>query len=148
VIEYSEAGFVESALNGSLGELPNHAFIQRGQARSLLIFLNEFNTTVGEALRRLPRQLAEVEKKLNPAASLASIEVAIPGHSRPEDLVSLSDVAKLLQVSRQRAQQLSKQPDFPRPKGTPGTGPVYLLADVEGYLAERKRRLGERGVKP
>jgi hypothetical protein len=142
-VEYIGADFTKN-LPPKSHDQPRHAVVQRGRNHSLLIFLNEFDTTVGEALRRLPRHLNEVEKMLIPPAEPAAIEIGLYGHSRPEDLVSLSEIAELLQVSRQRAQQLSKQAGFPRPKGTPRNGPVYLLADAERYRAERAERIRDR----
>lgn len=143
-IEYTEAAFAESSSRESFDGRPRHTILKRGSTQSILIFLKEFDTTVGEALRRLPRHLNEIEKMLALSAALASIEIEIPGHSRPENLVSLSEIAELLQVSRQCAQQLSKQSDFPRPKGTPRSGPVYLLTDAERYRTERKDRSIDR----
>ena len=143
-VEYARADFAESSSHESIEKRLRYAIVKRGNAQGLLIFLNELETTIGEALRRLPRHLNEVEKMLAPHSSLVSIKIDVHGHARPEDLVSLSEIAQLLQVTRQRAQQLSKQSDFPRPKGTPRSGPVYLLADAERYRTERAAKSRDR----
>ncbi|QLQ38382.1 hypothetical protein [Micromonospora robiginosa] len=58
------------------------------------------------------------------------------------DLVTLAEIGKLLGVSRQRAQQLSRQPDFPRPLAKTGSGPLYALSDAENYYRVRQFRKG------
>ena len=51
----------------------------------------------------------------------------------PEQLVNLSDIGRLLGVSRQRAAQLAARDDFPEPAGMMGRGKVWRHRDVEKW---------------
>lgn len=50
------------------------------------------------------------------------------------DLVSLREIGDLLGVSHQRADQLSKLPNFPRPEATLSTGRVWNQEAVLTWL--------------
>lgn len=55
-------------------------------------------------------------------------------------LMGLTEIADLLGVSRQRADQLSKHLDFPKPVAMLASGRVWETASVEDW-AERTGRL-------
>ncbi|MCX5119902.1 hypothetical protein OG992_22220 [Micromonospora sp. NBC_00362] len=56
-------------------------------------------------------------------------------------VMTLSEIGKALGVSRQRAQQLSRQKGFPRRLfGTP-SGPVFASSDIYRYHEARERKL-------
>lgn len=57
----------------------------------------------------------------------------------PEQLVNLSDIGRLLGVSRQRAAQLSEREDFPAPMGVMGRGKVWRLVDIEEWARQTGR---------
>jgi prophage regulatory protein len=57
----------------------------------------------------------------------------------PEQLVNLSDIGRLLSVSRQRAAQLAKRDDFPDPIGAMGRGKVWRRRDVERWARKTGR---------
>jgi hypothetical protein len=50
-----------------------------------------------------------------------------------EDLLTISDIGRLLGVSRQRAGQLCSHDDFPTPHGVTGYGKVWKRADVKKW---------------
>lgn len=58
-------------------------------------------------------------------------------------LAGLAEVASLAGVSRQRASQLSKHPDFPKPVAELAMGPVWREADVQKFL-DTPRKPGRR----
>lgn len=136
--EYPGAAFGEHVSQEVLDQHGIKYVIHRtSDASSLWVFMNELNTTIGEALRRIAPRLDNVRALLSYPSEPASITVGQLGHSRREELVSLSEIAELLKVTRQRAQQLSKHADFPRPRGGPEKRPLYSLIDVERYRTER-----------
>ena len=57
----------------------------------------------------------------------------------PEHLMGQTEIAELLGVSRQRAQQLYKAGALPKPYDTLAMGPVWLRADVEKWARETGR---------
>src|SRR5919202_6125437 len=52
-------------------------------------------------------------------------------------LAGTGDLARRLGVTRQRVQQLSCDPRFPKPIGVAGGRPVWLIAEVEGWQDDR-----------
>ena len=56
-----------------------------------------------------------------------------------EDLVTGSEAARRLGVSRQRLQQLAARPDFPDPLGVLGRANVWRDADIAAWAAEHDR---------
>lgn len=59
------------------------------------------------------------------------------------DLAGTAEIARLLGVSRQRVQQLSRTPDFPTPAATLLMGHVWHTADIRDWARETGRRLGD-----
>lgn len=59
-----------------------------------------------------------------------------------DDLVTLSDIASRLSVSRQRAHQLAAVDGFPAPLGQVGAAVVWRWPDVEAWNAGRTRKRG------
>jgi predicted DNA-binding transcriptional regulator AlpA len=49
------------------------------------------------------------------------------------DLVGLAEIAQLIGVSRQRADQLARQRDFPEPVAVLAAGRIWRLEDVEAW---------------
>lgn len=54
-------------------------------------------------------------------------------------IVGTGEIAELLEVSRQRADQLSREVGFPRPLGEHGGGRVWRLADIERWIGQRRK---------
>ena len=55
-------------------------------------------------------------------------------------LVGLTEIARMLDVSRQRAHQLAQTDGFPRPTAELSSGRVWETADVEAWIRERQQR--------
>lgn len=55
------------------------------------------------------------------------------------NLVGLHEVAAMLGVSRQRADQLARERDFPKPVADLKAGRVWRQADVEKWMVRRGR---------
>ncbi|MBI4277507.1 MAG: hypothetical protein HY660_03535 [Armatimonadetes bacterium] len=58
------------------------------------------------------------------------------------DLVGVAELAKLLRVSRQRASELARRKDFPRPLCTLASGPVWRKSAVARFVGQWPRRPG------
>jgi hypothetical protein len=52
-------------------------------------------------------------------------------------LAGVSEIAALLGVSRQRANQLTKREDFPRPLDRLAAGPVWKYSDIKRWARSR-----------
>jgi hypothetical protein len=50
------------------------------------------------------------------------------------DLVGVTEIAKMIGLSRQRAGQLTKRPDWPEPYARLASGPAWRRAEVEEVL--------------
>lgn len=61
-----------------------------------------------------------------------------PGH-RPVELLTATDVGRLLGVSRQRVSQLAATPGFPEPIGTLGRSRIWRRPDIERWAATTDR---------
>lgn len=58
--------------------------------------------------------------------------------AKPGDLVGPWEVAEILGVSRQRFQQLTRYPTFPKPFQVLRGGKIWLRADVEAWKAQHR----------
>jgi hypothetical protein len=56
-----------------------------------------------------------------------------------DSLVGVAEIAALLRVSKQRVDELSHLPGFPRPVGRLAAGRVWLLSDVTLWDRERRK---------
>lgn len=54
-------------------------------------------------------------------------------------LAGLAEIAGLVGVSRQRAAQIAKIPDFPAPVDRLAMGPVWRESDVKTFLATPRK---------
>jgi predicted DNA-binding transcriptional regulator AlpA len=57
---------------------------------------------------------------------------------QPIRLAGAHEVRELLGVSRQRVYQLAARSDFPKPVATLAQGKLWLLGDIERWLAGRR----------
>lgn len=57
-----------------------------------------------------------------------------------EELVGVAEIAKLLGLTRQRVNQLVRDPEFPQPAAELSAGRIWRLEDVEAW-ARRTGRL-------
>jgi len=53
-------------------------------------------------------------------------------------LMGVTEVAKRLDVSRQRVHQLRSKPDFPEPVAMLAAGPIWESKDIEDWIAEHR----------
>lgn len=59
------------------------------------------------------------------------------------ELVGVSEIAKLLHVSRQRVHQLARRPDFPQPVADNlQCGLIWLRSDIAQYATDRNSARG------
>lgn len=54
-------------------------------------------------------------------------------------LVGLHEVAEILGVSRQRADQLARERDFPKPVAEIRAGRIWRESDIEKWMVKRGR---------
>lgn len=62
------------------------------------------------------------------------------------DLVGVDEVAKMLDVSKQRASELAKHPDFPKPIARLASGPVWKKTTIARHARHWDRRPGRKKV--
>lgn len=62
-----------------------------------------------------------------------------PRFGGPLDLVSTAEIARMLGLSRQRVQQLTKTPGFPPPAATLHMGSVWYTTDVAAWADQTGR---------
>lgn len=65
----------------------------------------------------------------------------VPTFGGEIDVVSTAEIARLLGVTRQRVQQLTKTPAFPRPAATLNMGSVWHTADIRAWAEQTGRSL-------
>jgi prophage regulatory protein len=55
------------------------------------------------------------------------------------DLVGVTEIGRMLDISKQRAHQLAAEPGFPKPAATITAGRVWKRADVEKWARKAGR---------
>jgi hypothetical protein len=89
------------------------------------------------------RIVEKLRHQLRTTAAPLAITIYPEGQTPPTpDIVGLTEVGELLGVTRQRALQLSKTRDFPRPVARLAAGVVYLRRDIDNFGARRDARRG------
>jgi hypothetical protein len=63
-------------------------------------------------------------------------------NQEPEEYAGVSEVAALLNVSRQRVAELRAREDFPAPVAELAAGPVWRVTSLKRFLAEWPRKPG------
>jgi predicted DNA-binding transcriptional regulator AlpA len=56
-----------------------------------------------------------------------------------EDLAGPQEVCEILNISRQRLQQLAARPDFPKPVAELALGRVWYAADIRAWAVQTGR---------
>jgi hypothetical protein len=70
-------------------------------------------------------------------------EVGSPSEQPSEqDLLGIAELAMMLDVTKQRASDLARNPDFPRPLQELKAGPVWARSSIARYLKTWDRRPG------
>lgn len=96
------------------------------------VLMQVANDWVGRTQRDLRTKCEPVSVRIHPA------DLAEPF---PE-IATLSEIAEMLGVTRQRAQQMSKETDFPHPVARTKSGPVYAVQEIEPIVVARQRNTG------
>ncbi len=94
------------------------------------------DTTAGHALRAAGLGAA------GPTLALAVLTAAEQerANAAPLQLLGVSEIAALLQVSRQRVDQLRARPDFPTPAARLKAGPIWTTDALTDFLTTRTTR--------
>jgi hypothetical protein len=71
-------------------------------------------------------------------------ELANAGQASAPELLGIAELAAMLGVSKQRASELARSAEFPRPRVTLKAGPVWTRASIVRYMATWQRRPGRR----
>ncbi len=72
---------------------------------------------------------------------LEDLDRSIEESNAPE-IVGVAEVAKALRVSKQRASELARSVDFPRPVAYLASGPVWKWSAIVRYVKDWERRPG------
>ena len=75
--------------------------------------------------------------------ALDDLDKSLQDPSMP-DLVGVDEVAKMLEVSKQRASELAKRQDFPKPIARLAAGPVWKKAAIARHVSIWDRRPGRK----
>lgn len=150
-ITYSAAGLssddarsIEEALK-SIAWVEHHA--GRGQLHITMDAdtetLAEATDTVLAAATEATGLLKPIRLSIMPAADFAD-DTAEKIVALGVDLLRIADIAALLDVSRQRADQLATtDPDFPAPVALTAGGRLYSCPSIEAYVARRAAALAQ-----
>ena len=84
-----------------------------------------------------PAHFAVAVVAVEPDGSVGEFTIVPPDGS----FVGIAEIAEQLQVSRQRASQLAKSPNFPSPLGRTKAGSFWFKEQVEMYSRERQPRV-------
>ncbi|MET7945225.1 hypothetical protein [Micromonospora sp. NPDC005324] len=100
--------------------------------------------TVSSALLSAARTVQWIQKAAEEEIEPISVSIHRDGEAEQlPELVTLAEIAVQLGVSRQRVQQLSRQPWFPSPAARTRNGPIYTLADAQQMQRQREAKLGK-----
>lgn len=129
LIEYSPAVGVD--LSGNL---------------SIRIFIQASTAAMG--LQKAIREVTAATVKAGLGDAIVGAEVITEGELDRRlvefDLVGVSEIGKMFQVSRQRAAQLVRRQDFPSAVARVSAGPVFCRRQVESFGEAWDRRPGRR----
>jgi hypothetical protein len=93
---------------------------------------------------QLPELIDKTRADLYTRNDPISVRIHPAGIAEPlPQLITLSEIGNMLGVTRQRAQQMSQQLDFPRPVARTKNGPIYMVKDIEPLYRERSRKAGK-----
>lgn len=88
-----------------------------------------------------PARAPRTSPAAKPTADTGTPPSGTPQYSGPVELLSTHEIARLLGLSRQRVQQLTKEPGFPPPAATLNMGSVWHTADVRAWATANDRPL-------
>lgn len=143
-IEFARTPSALAALRSAANKLKLTVTEVQRESRPTVLITRRYRCTYPEeALTEGWALVSEVRKKIGP--DCRPVAVVMHPESEPEPMppaMALSEIGVALNVSRQRAQQLSRQSDFPRPIAKTSNGPIYATADIARYHEARERKNG------
>lgn len=100
-------------------------------------------TSLTEAIGRgVAEIIACVPGEIVAAEAMMTAEADRRAEMPPPELVGVSEVARSLNISRQRVSALSKRQDFPAPVARLATGPVWRARDLSTFAGGWRRKPG------
>lgn len=157
-VTFETAGHEPTELEAALGEFLD-LLVDRGGAVSGSAIGDRYGATfsIEEAVATAPDAVAfgyeiftsYAEKSGLPAWPVVRAEALtfeeldrdLETRNLPE-LVGVSEIAELLDVTRQRASALAKRPDFPSPIASLASGPVWTRPSLNRFVDEWPRKEG------
>lgn len=103
----------------------------RAVAAGLRIFLDALKPAKIRASKVL-----DIEVQLTENLDRRLMEPTIP------TLVGVAEVARILDVSKQRASELARRPDFPHPIATLASGPIWQKTAILRHMGRWSRKPG------
>lgn len=111
--------------------------------------LHLFNAALGQAgIQATEEGIVEAEAEAIPDLARRIDEPNVP------DLVGVAEVARILKVSKQRASDLARSQEFPRPIEVPASGPVWKKSAILRHVGlwprkpGRPKKTNPQGVSP
>ncbi|MFC8919528.1 hypothetical protein ACFT5C_27585 [Streptomyces sp. NPDC057116] len=102
---------------------------------------------LGAATEGLGASLGHMPRLIDFRVVTAEQADAERDHPKEQELMGYREAATELGVSRQRVAQLDgNHPDFPRPIGRVGAGPVFTADSIKSFAARWNRSPGRRRV--
>lgn len=140
----------EQQIETLLEELADHAASVSYAPRAIAVRMFVEGTAPEEAIRVGLRVFSRSLKRAGiDASSIVDVEAqawhdlarAIDEPNIPE-LVSVSEVARILEVSRQRVSELARSPEFPAPVARLAVGPIWKKSAILRFLKRWPRKPG------
>lgn len=101
---------------------------------------NDLSTALAKAVRAFKRAL----DRAGADGEVSEAKVSVDRGDDREELLSGSDIARRLGITRQRVHQLSLRGRFPRPLVAFGTVTVWRWGDISDWAAVQGRRVQRR----
>ncbi|MFI7077148.1 hypothetical protein ACIBO1_07635 [Micromonospora sp. NPDC049903] len=143
-IEYERTPSTLAALHKAANKLELVVTEFEREPRPTVLVTRSYQCTYPEeVMSEAGSLIAGMRERVGPHCPPLAV-VMHPEHE-PEPVppvMTLSEVGVALKVSRQRAQQLSQQPDFPKPVAKTANGPIYAISDIAQYHRTREHRKG------
>jgi hypothetical protein len=142
VAEFNADDQVRTAVaHGALGPFRLPRWKETTAGQSLVVTESITTEESKELFARSWQTVERLRRKLRTRDQPISVTMYPQNRQEPApEIVGLSEAAKMLGVTRQRALQLSKTRTFPTPIVRLAAGPVYLRRDIDNFGAQRDQR--------
>ncbi|GIJ39491.1 hypothetical protein [Micromonospora andamanensis] len=144
-IEYERTPSIIAALRAVASKLKLSVMELERESRERVLVTRRYRCTNSELDIFAGWSLAsEISERVGPGCHPKA--VIMHPELEPEPIppvMCLAEIGVALGVSRQRAQQLSRQPEFPRPIAKTSHGPIYAVSDIVQYHQNRERKRGK-----